>query len=397
MRIAESCGKGHIRRHCAIGPWPHFLLPMQLESYLRHKTRQPQFVWRVTIGILVVGVLIAYGVQASPDADVDLAEWIPDGYGEHMSRLEQLASSSKWAELWWAIPRAMWLGVVPGPTVLALVAGASWFAFLLQSGQPWRSGGIRWPLAVAGLILGVASIWPTLFAIFWQEQVMDLRETNELAGGLKFFILGVGFREELSKLLLFFPLVPWIVRRGSEREALLVAACVGLGFAMEENVSYFFSNAGSSAGRFLTANFMHMSLTGLVGLAVCRGFWQPRQRAGEAIAIVLLAIVAHGMYDAMIVLPALEQYSMVSYIITILLAYQFFHELRTWWQPPGETISLTATFLVAVGLVVASTVVYLSSILGLNDAIRAAVIPAVSLGIVVYLFLREMPESIIDV
>ncbi len=369
---------------------------MQLESYLRHKTRQPQFVWRVVIGILVVGTMVAYGVQASPDTPVDFDGSIPEAYNDYIDRLEQLAASGKWAELWWAIPRAMWLGAVPGPTVLALITGACWFAFLLQSGQPWRSAGIRWPLAVAGPMLGVVSIWPTLFAIYWQEQVLDLRETGELAGGLKFFILGVGLREELSKLLLFLPLVPWIIRRGSEREALLVAACVGLGFAMEENISYFF-NAGSSAGRFLTANFMHMSLTGLVGLAVCRGIWQPRQRAGEAIAIVLLVIVAHGMYDALIVLPALEQYSVASSIIAILLAYQFFHELRTWWQPPGETISLTATFLVAVALVVASNLVFLSSILGLSDAVRAAVIPAVSLGVMVYLFLREMPESIIEV
>ncbi len=370
---------------------------MQLASYLRLKTRQPEFIWRVVACILVLGAAIAFLVQSSPDAVVDLREPISHEHQEHYQRLERLAANGEWGTLWWQLPRSMWLGALPGPTVLALITGASWLAFTLQAGQPHRPTGIRWQLAVLGVVLGVVSIWPTLFAIYWQEHEWGLRSANDLAGGLRFFILGVGLREELAKLLLFLPLVPWIIRRGSEREALLVAACVGLGFAMEENISYLFSSVGSSSGRFLVANFLHMSLTGLAGLAVCRGIWNPRERGAEAVAVVLLAILAHGMYDALIVLPALAQYAVGSSLVSILLAYQFFHELRHWWQPPGETISLTATFLVAVSLVVASSLVYLASLVGFREAIGGAMIPAVSLGVMVYLFLREIPESIIDV
>ena len=370
---------------------------MQWQSYLRTRTRQPEFVWRVALAILAVGAVVAYVVQASAVPAIELLGDQNQELSDYVDRLDQLAAAGRWVELWWALPHSMWLGARPGPTVLAVITGICWLVFILQVGQPYRPSGIRWYLAVIGVGLGVISIWPTLFAIYWQEQVWDLHETNDLAGGLKYFLLGVGLREELAKLLLFLPLVPWIIRRGSEREALLLAACVGLGFAMEENVVYFSGDAGRASGRFLMANFLHMSLTGLAGLALCRGIWHPRERGAESAAILLLVVIVHGMYDALIVLPDLEGIAIANSILFILLAYQFFHELRAWWQPPGETISLTATFLVAVSVVTASSLIYLSSLVGFNTALQAALIPTVSLGIMVYLFLREMPESVIDV
>lgn len=377
---------------------------MQLQPYLRSNTRRPEFLGRMVLAILGVGLVLAFVVQATEpvvvtEDGIELRS-IPEEYEQYEQyhdEVQRLANNREWGQLWWALPKGMWLSVVPGPTFLALLTGICWFAFAVQAGQPHRPNGIRWPLAVVGIALGVLSVWPTLFAIYWQEIDWKLVESADLRGGLKFFILGVGLREELSKLLLFMPLVPWIIRRGSEREALLVAACVGLGFAMEENINYFSDSAGSTSGRFLTANFFHMSATGLCGLAVCRAIWNPRQRLGEAIAIVLLVVFVHGMYDALISLPDLEYYAMGSMILFILLAYQFFHELRAWWEPPGETISLTATFLASIAIVVAATLVYMSSLVGLRLATQSVIAPAVALGIMVYMFLREMPESIIDV
>lgn len=366
---------------------------------LRQKTRQPEFIWQVAIGILVVGALVALLVQASPDDPPLrlLSEASYERYSQHLDRLQRFADHREWGPLWWGLPRGRWLGLVPGAAGLALLTGGCWFAVVVQAGQPHRSGGIRWPLAVAALVLGVLSVWPTLFAIYWQEEVWGLDESKELVDGLRFYLLRVGLREELSKLLLFLPLVPWIVRRGSEREALLVAACVGLGFAMEENSGYFVSEVESTSGRFLTANFFHLAVTGLVGLAVCRACWNPRQHAAQAAATFLAAVVVHGLYDALIDLPALSGYSIFGSILFILLAYQFFSELRYWWEPPGEAISLTATFLTSVALIVATTLIYLSAQVGFQAAFQMAAVPAVSLGVIVYLFLREMPESIIDV
>ncbi|WP_442484272.1 PrsW family glutamic-type intramembrane protease [Aeoliella sp. SH292] len=372
---------------------------MQLQPYLRRHTRQPEFLWKVVVAILAIGVMVALAVQA-PEPEVEITpnqEQQHEQFGEHFSQQQLLASEERWAELWWSIPTAMWLSVSPGATVLAAITGICWFTFLLQAGQPYRPTGIRWYLAAIGVVLGIASVWPTLFLIWWQEAGMGLEESTELIPGLRFFILGVGLREELSKLLLFLPLVPWIIWRRSEREALLVAACVGLGFAMEENVSYFYGSAFAAPGRYLTANFFHLSVTGLVGLALCRGIWNPRERAGEAVATFLLAVVLHGLYDAFIVLPALQQYALFNSVLYILLAYRFFHEMRTWWQSPGETVSLTGTFLFSMAVIVSVTLVYLSAEMGIEMAVAGSFGQAIGLGVTIYMFLREVPESIIDV
>jgi len=368
---------------------------MSLRSYLRNKTRQPTFLWRLGLGILAVGAVLALAIQGSLEGKLVLVEGDRGPFTEVVQQLDQFASQGQWGKLWWGIPKGMWLGVSVGPAVLAIFTGVCWLAFAVQAGQPGASNGVRPWLCVLAVGLGVLSIWPTLFLVHWQEEGWGLSLANDLIGGLRFFLLGVGLREELAKLLLFLPLVPIVIRRGSEREALIVAACVGLGFATEENVGYFWGAAGNSVPRLLTANFLHMAWTGLCGLAVCRAIWNPRECAAEAAAIVLVAIILHGLYDALLVLPALADYAIGSMIIYVLLAYQFFHELRQGWAPRGEAVSLAATFIAAVSLVFAVTFVYQASISDFETAIDLVAQPAVASGVMVYLFLKEMPESLV--
>jgi hypothetical protein len=75
--------------------------------------------------------------------------------------------------------------------------------------------------------LGAASTTPTLFADVWQEKAMGLAMTSDSIGATAFYVVGVGLREEFIKLLFFVPFVPMLLRRGSEIEMLIVAACVG--------------------------------------------------------------------------------------------------------------------------------------------------------------------------
>ncbi len=57
---------------------------------------------------------------------------------------------------------------------------------------------------------------------------------------------------------------------------------MGLGFAFIENVSYFESGVlGTAMTRFLTANFLHMSLTAIAAEAVTRAV---RERTDTATA-----------------------------------------------------------------------------------------------------------------
>ncbi len=368
-------------------PWKHVL---------RSKTRDPQFLWSWATIILAIGLLLAFASRWLPKSVTEsLIGARADEVDEYVARMDQLAAGGQWHDVFTGIPELMWMNMLPGPVAIASVAGFSWLIFLIQAGQPRAANGIRWWLCLPAVGLGAVSVWPTLMAVFFQEQQWGLRHTTDTVAGLRFYILGVALREELCKLLLFLPLVPWIIRRGSEREALLIAGCVGLGFAIEENIGYFAGDPASTLSRFLTANFLHISLTGLIGLALCRAIWWPREWLSDSIGTILLAIVLHGLYDALIALPALTEFSIGSSIIHILLAYRFFHELRSWWVPRGEPISLSATVVTAVTLITAASYVYFAAATDLQTATDAVIMPAISSGILLYMFLREVPESLV--
>ena len=82
-------------------------------------------------------------------------------------------------------------------------------------------------------------------------------------------------------------------------------------------------------------------------------------------------------------------------IIFILLSYAFFQEVRQVYKQRPETISLTATFLFVVCTLTALTFVYLSWRIGFVASMTLIVADIVSLSVMVYMYLREMPNSLI--
>ena len=373
---------------------------MNWRRTLQSKSRQPRFLWRMVLGIIVAGVALGYLAQSicQPKRVTDL-EVEQRERERQENHLEQLAIQGEWAQLWWGIPKAEWNRFrEAGPIVLAMLTGCCWLIFTLQAIQlnGWRDP--RLWLALGGVLLGVLSIWPTLFLIYWQEYGWNFQESRALVPGLRYFVLGVGLREELAKLLCLLPLMPLLLRLRSELAALLVSGCVGIGFALEENTSYFAGSGGADAmGRYLTANPFHMTLTALVGLAVYRGLRTPRDWAAQAVATFGVMVFAHGLYDAFILLPALAEYSLLGTIIFVLVVYQFFRELRGARARRPDTVSLTANFLCGVSSVTAATFIYLSATVGCGSAFDVLAQGVLGLAVMVYLFLREMPETMVPV
>lgn len=371
---------------------------MNWRSYLQTKTRQPEFLWRLVIGILAVGIGLGFVAQRVCQPTAKLAQ--PEvTSNDVVEKLESFAEQGEWWQLWWALPSVVYRRFdLLGPVVLATVAGCCWLVFLWQALRTpgWRD--LRLWCVLLAVPLGSLSIWPTHFLNFWQEYVWNLHESSELIPGVRFFVFSVGLREELAKLLCVLPLMPILLRKRDELTVLLVSACVGLGFAITENVGYF-AGAGSTAalGRFLTANPYHMASTGLLGLAVYRVFRNPRGWASHALGVFGLLVFAHGLYDAFIVLPALVEYSMLGTIVFALVIYQFFRELRELRPTQRETISLSANFLCGVSVLTATMFVYLSATFGMSIAFDTLATGVASLAVMVYLFLREMPDSMVRV
>ncbi|HEX6960257.1 MAG TPA: PrsW family glutamic-type intramembrane protease [Lacipirellula sp.] len=377
---------------------------MTWRHYLQIKTRTPAFLWRMAIGILLAGVAMGIGVDmatpAPPPVEPPGDEQVVDEpFAVDQPSLEQLAEEARWLDLWMAIPAEMFAGWRHwGMTAIAILTGACWTAFLMQAIQIRSRSDYRAWTPLIGLGLGVLSIWPTLFLIYWQQWRWGLAPSEELRDGMRYFLLGVGLREELAKFVCFLPLLPVLVRRRDELAALITAGCVGVGFAMEENVGYIAQTAGvNTLGRLLSAAPLHMSMTALVGLAAYRACVWPRQCLPQLVAIFVVIAVAHGMYDAVIVIPELADFSLAASLILIGVIYQFFRELRSLAAVRRDPISLTANFLFCVCTVAAATFVYVSSLAGWQLAMDALMLGVITQAIMVYLFLREMPETMVSV
>ena len=396
-------------------------MPLHLSwtSWLRSQTRRPEFLWRMVLGILLIGAAAGVVADLVCEAWIHLDEENSDVQNEDdddaqpddqkpspTELLDAYAEQGDWWAVWWRVPQTMiasWSNA--GATLLAALTGVCWFLFNLSAAQvaSWRDP--RLYCLGIGLALGVVSIWPTRFFILWQEYAWGLQESQQLVAGMRFWILGVGLREEFAKLICLLPLLPWLVRRGDQLTALTASACVGVGFAMQENVNYIYGTIGTATlTRLLMPAPLHMAMTGLIGLAAYRACQWPREWGRHFFLVFGLIVFAHGLYDALfsLQLPVFEsrfqgEQGFASYLIFLALIYQFFHELRELRTQRSAIISLPAVFLFSVSLVAAATFVYLCAALGFRTAGDVLMGSILAQGIMVYLFLREMPESMVTV
>jgi RsiW-degrading membrane proteinase PrsW (M82 family) len=242
-----------------------------------------------------------YRAVASPYLKAELA-LARGAWGEWLTRL--------WPAIYLRGDLASWL--------MAALAAALWFWFC------WRLGGIdlSFKLQVAALCLGALSIYPTHILISLGH-LIGLRETGNLVADAIFFTAGVGLREEGAKLLCFLPLLLLLRRFKGQGHAMVLGALVGLGFAAVENVSYFaMGDLATGLARFLTANFLHMSLTAIVaGAAVTLA--EGRSGGTELVQTFALAVVLHGAYDLFLSSPQLQDLSFLAMTTFVIIARLF--------------------------------------------------------------------------
>jgi uncharacterized membrane protein YraQ (UPF0718 family) len=158
---------------------------MTWRSYLQAKTRNPAFLWRMVISILLAGFVTGLAVDRvvpawiHPDEKTREVDPQPVPEVSDWEHLEELAAQHKWAELWKKVPAAVvktWRR--PGATTLAVLTGLCWLAFAMQAIQVRSANDGRLWLPLMAMLLGILSIWPTVFLIFWQERVWNLTESK---------------------------------------------------------------------------------------------------------------------------------------------------------------------------------------------------------------------------
>lgn len=243
---------------------------------------------------------------------------------------------------------AQYRGVPLSSLLLALLAGGVWWV-LLASLLPGRARPRQILLMGLALGLGWISTWPTLLSGMWMDRALNLSEGADFLSTLLFQIVSVGLREEVCKLLLFLPLLPWALRRDRDIEALLFGAMVGLGFAVEENLNYLISHTaqGTGVSRFVSANFLHLSLTGITSLALVRAVRDPDRWLADSLQVLAMAIGLHALYNTLLSqpVPGLGDMSYFSGTALAGCALLFFREVKSLAPLRARRLSRTALFL----------------------------------------------------
>lgn len=286
---------------------------------------------------------------------------------------------------------------VDGILLLTLLTGFIWFGIWLHALKPENIISTSL-LCFVAFVLGVFSTSITIFIIYLEEHHFHLSQGESTIQGILYFILGVGLREEFSKLLVFLVLIPILVKRQNPLEWLIIPGMVGLGFATEENLNYFLKSGGVSLpARFLTANFFHVALTALAGESICHYFNNRSRGPQHFLSTFSMVIIMHGLYNAFIVVPLLTNVHFFSIIILIYFSFLFFNRLKTLRSRERESISLSTHFIFGLTILFMSTFIYLSFQGGHFYAFNRLAEPFIQFFVIIYMFLYVMPNSIIKI
>ena len=300
---------------------------------------------------------------------------------------------------WWNVakilPQQMFSNIDWRMATIALIAAAVWAALLLRLGQieSWRSRTAG--LCLLAFIAGWFSTIPTVFLVIVQDAYLGYEPNGELIPTIAYYIGGVGLREEFCKIILFLPFAFSLARKGAELESMIIASFIGLGFAAEENVSYFSNSFALAApARFLTANFFHISLTGMGGLFLCRAI--RKSSYSDFLYVFGIIVVVHGVYDSFLSLPQFEEGYFFAMITYILMSMYYFRELNRVTYRTTPSYSLSFIFVSGLCLILASLIIFQSSQVGIASALKIIIPETIGSIIMIFMFFREFNEALGD-
>ena len=308
-------------------------------------------------------------------------------------RLDIATHQKDWLEVAKLLPFERFSNFDVPMAIIAGITAIVWAALLFRLGQisPWLSRTSA--LCLLALFAGALSTIPTVFLVIVEDTYVGYQPDGDLIRMLAFFIGGVGLREEFCKLIFFLPFAIYFAKRGEERDAFIVASFVGLGFAAEENIGYFSQSLALAApGRFLTANFFHIALTGMGGLYLCRAL--RRGSYNDFFYIFGIMIVVHGLYNTLLSLPQSDVGPFFAMTVFILLSMHYFRELYSMSVRTVPTYSLSFLFVSGLCLILSSLIIFQASQIGLSTGLMLIAPEVIGSAVIVFMFFREFNEAL---
>ncbi len=316
-------------------------------------------------------------------------------YFTPLVRLQMAREQQSWRMVVWALAAVELEALRPLPLTLSIVAGLAWFAIALQAIQPVKVVGFRTIAPALAVLAGLLSTWPARFFTIWLAEVSGVSKGDSFLGDLVYTFGFAAPSEEVIKLLFTAPFLPFLIRRGSRLEMLVVCGCVGLGFAMENTMqSYQHSGQVEAFGLLLTANFFHFAATGLAGLALCEFICAPRERVMPLLGTIAGVALAQGMYDAFMAVPGLRVLSAASILSFMAISLVFFHVMRQLRDGVTDQLSISATLLCGMSVLTGTMLICASTQLGFSLALSTLAANAAGLIVVVCIFFRQLGRRV---
>lgn len=293
-------------------------------------------------------------------------------------------AAARWLPAIW-MPRLFGTGLM-----MSAVTALAWAFFCARLGKLGARVRFRLPMFTLAFLLGVVSVAPTILLVAIEEAKLRLVETGDPVRDILFFVFGVGLREEASKLLLFLPLLPILRKWGDKLDVLVCGAMVGLGFAAEENLSYLAqANLHAGLGRFLTANFFHMALTGTLASALDDFVSDPEEHGAAFMRTSLFIVAIHGLYDFLL---SHEEFGGTYFAMTafVFLTKLFLEATFAARRRADRGITPLHAFVFAVSVVTGVSLAYATIAIGPRAAVLVMGGGLLGQAIIVYVFVRTL-------
>lgn len=283
---------------------------------------------------------------------------------------------------------------------VCLVAGFGWALFLIHLGAGWSWPRRDFALVLVALVLGALSAILTLFVVELQHKWIDYaNQEKTIVYNLAYCILGIGLREELCKMLLFIPLLLFLKNEQSHCKILIFSSLVGLGFAIEENFGYI-SRAdlpiAALMARFMTANFLHMLLTGYICYHLTIAVQKKGKHWDNFTNSFIKMVIVHGVYDFLLIDSSMVSQGMdfFAMMLYIWIAMQYMR-LMLYTSPPSHRyVSLTRVFTIVLAISFGLCLFIFSLEVGVMLAVKASIMAIIGNIIFAYMFYYVFNEVV---
>jgi len=363
----------------------HTLFKLPSSDQLQIHSRDTRLLFRLFFAICAAFTVIAYFSVGT----------LPELFPNHKTELFLAGQSIQQGLL-----QQSWGDVFHGLSLFKLGGGhliikcltclltALWFTILAKI--TYNTFGIR-TVVFGGLavLLGFCSTAVTLVSAIWHTDVQGFTEGTDRMQNLLFYVASVGFREETIKLLFFLPLTPFLYRTRTPGLILFTASCVGLGFAAQENTIYL---GASTLSRCVTANFLHIALTGTLGYAFCRFLYTPKKEWDRLIATYLGVVFVHGLYDHLA--TGGEGASIFVIIVFAYTCYYFFDLVAKHCDGKRHPISPLAIFTLGCAVIFGSSFAVLATGLpSFHLAVTTAAPDLLGSAILMFIYINRLRDA----